>query len=160
MSLLRDPLTVLGNPLFIWSPSSPPFTLSNDSSVWFGGSGLVNLPWVSLMFCALFNDAVVSRIRNCPILMFAYRQSFDTWCSCIDCIWCYHKKNFKRVLKSSYFFTKISWCLRFSGTFPPFPGEFAFHFRDLWCPCISASVTRIFPNLRRQGRQSRPSPSG
>ena len=33
---------------------------------------------VSLMFCTLFHDAVVSRIYNCSIPMFVHRQLFDT----------------------------------------------------------------------------------
>ena len=109
MSLLRDPPTVLGNPLFIWvqvlhhllclmipvsgfwicsveqchqpsllflKPQLLPLKLRLfHPDLWFC-SACVRL--VSLMFCTLFHDAVVSRIYNCLIPMFVHRQLFDT----------------------------------------------------------------------------------
>ena len=119
MSLLRDPPTVLSNPLFIWSPSSPPFTLSDDSDVWLSGSGIIFLRLMSLMFCTLFYDAVVSRIHNCSILVLAYRRYLML-----------SQKFSKRILTSSHFFTKNFVVSQIFWDVPPLPGEFAFHFRN------------------------------
>ena len=155
MSLLCDPPTVLGNPLFIWFPSSPLFTLSDDPEVPRSGI-LISVSDVlyTILWCCCFvhpwlSDADVLRIVDCSIRVLVYR-----WYLMLS------QKIFKRILMSSYFFTKNFVASQIFWDVPPLPGEFAFHFRDFWCPCISASVTRIFPNLRRQGRQSRPPPSG
>ena len=146
MSLLRDPPTVLGNSLFIWFPSPPPFTLSDDSSVWFLGLSIVPPKSVTdvlctFLWCCCFAhqqllDTVVLCIVNCSILMLAYR-----WYLMLS------QKFFKRIfnvlllLHKNFVSSQILWDV------PPLPGEIAFHFRNFWCLCFSASITRIFPNL-------------
>ena len=154
MSLLRDPPTVLGNPLSTWTPSLHHLLclmiLVSDSVVLICGSSLSvtdvpctlvsricdGLPWVSLMFRALFNDAVVLRICNCSILLFAYRLYLVL-----------SQKIFKRVFKVLLLLHK-KFCgfSDFLGRSPP-SGWVRLSLQKLWYLCFSASITRIFPNL-------------
>ena len=142
MSLLRDPPTVLGNPLLIWSPGSPPFTLSNDSSVWFGGSDLwvfLECHWcsvhslITLLFrvsAMVFRECHWCSVHYLMMLLFCASAIVRYCCLRIDCIWCYHKKFLRGFLKSSYFFTKNFVVSQIFWDVPPLPGEFAFHFRN------------------------------
>ena len=118
MSLLCDPPTVLGNPLLIWSQ-----VLHHLLCLMIPMSGLVVgllfLLLVSLMFCTLFYDAVVLRIHNCSILVLAYRRYLML-----------SQKISKRILTSSYFFTKNFVVSQIFWDVPPLPGKFAFHFRN------------------------------
>ena len=119
MSLLCDPPTVLGNPLFIWFQVLHHLLclMIPVSGFWVCGfSRLISVSDVlyTILWCCCFAHL---QLLDTDVV---HRQSFDTVVS-VSVVSDVITKNFLRgFLTSSYFFTKISCRLRSSGTFPPF----------------------------------------